>query len=76
MPDTQSDIEEITMPGKQNRTNRNEDSENIAKLYQNNFTSLYYREKLQGFYKDCEIEEMRDWLKNSVGANNTPYNRE
>jgi hypothetical protein len=64
------------MSGKQNRTNGNGDSENKGEHYQEISTSLYYQEKLQGFYNDFEIEEMRDWLENRVGADNAPYNRE
>lgn len=64
------------MPDRQNITSKNRQSEDKEENNQGISTASYYREKLQGFYNDCEIEEMRDWLENSVGTNNTLYNRE
>jgi len=64
------------MSGRQNRTSKNGHLEDKEENDQGISTASYYREKLQGFYKDYEIEEMRDWLENSVGADNAPYNWE
>ncbi len=61
------------MPDKQNITSKNENIEDKEEHYQKVSTALYYREKLQGFYKDYEIEDMQDWLENGVGVDSTPY---
>jgi hypothetical protein len=70
---TQSNIEEATMPNKQNITSKNGRLENKEEHYQKISTTSYYRERLQGFYKDDEIEDLQDWLENGVGVDGTPY---